>query len=137
MQYRLTNGWNYTTGKLLKWEQTEWVLTIDTNNQGGNFVQKHKAIEFDLVGEQSATKYYPNHLSRLKQVEKLLCLKSQPVFLGSSHNAQRPQQKKRYFGGGGGALRDEPKNGCEGVYKLNGANHLIFQAEFPVFPCKW
>ena len=33
-------------------------------------MQKHKTIKFDVVGEKSATKYYPNHLSRLKRVEK-------------------------------------------------------------------
>ena len=82
---------------------------IETNHPDGNLVQKYKAKEFDVVGEQAATKYYPNHLSRLKRVEKLHCLKSQPMFskasqtevspskpfLGSSRTARRPQGKKR------------------------------------------
>ena len=42
------------TSVLLKWQG---VQTIDTNHPGGNPVRKHnKTIEFDVVGEQPATK---------------------------------------------------------------------------------
>ena len=98
-----------------------------------------------MVGEHFATKYYPNHLSRLKRVENHSpCFLKPPKLNGKvpfaavfSLVTQRstPTAEEALFWGG--ALRDGPKNGCEGVYKLNGANHLIFQAEFPVFPCKW
>ena len=33
------------------------MLTIYTNHPGGNSVRKHKAIEFEVVGELPATKY--------------------------------------------------------------------------------
>ena len=32
-----------------------WLIT--TAHPGGNFVRKYKTINFDLVGEQTATKY--------------------------------------------------------------------------------
>ena len=37
--------------------QNPGVLTIYKNHPGGNFVRKYKTIKFDLVGEQTATKY--------------------------------------------------------------------------------
>ena len=60
-----------------------------------------------MVGEHFATKYYANHLRRLKRVENHSpCFLKPPKtekspwqpFLASSRNAQRPQRKKRYFG---------------------------------------
>ena len=33
------------------------LLLITTADPGGNFVRKYKTIKFDLVGEQTATKY--------------------------------------------------------------------------------
>ena len=64
------------------------VLTIYTNHPGGNLLHKHKTVKFDVVGEQPATKYYPDQLNRLKRVEKLLCrrLKYQPMFSEASQS---------------------------------------------------
>ena len=33
------------------------LLSINTDNPGGNLMQKHKTIKFNVVGEQPATKY--------------------------------------------------------------------------------
>ena len=60
------------------------MLTIYTNHPGGNLKHKLKAVKFDLVGEQPATRYYPNQLNRLKREEKLHRLKSQPIFSKAS-----------------------------------------------------
>ena len=74
-----------------------WVLTIYTKHPGGNPVLKHKSVKFDVVGAQPATKYFPNQLNRLKRVEKLHRLKSQPIFLklpkrnGANHLIFQPK----------------------------------------------
>ena len=58
---------------------------------------KHKSVKFDVVGAQPATKYFPNQLNRLKRVEKLHRLKSQPIFLklpkrnGANHLIFQPK----------------------------------------------
>ena len=38
-------------------------------------MQKHETIKFDVLGKKSATKYYPNRLSRLERVAKNALLK--------------------------------------------------------------
>ena len=44
-------------------------------------MHKHKTMKFDVVVERPVTdNVYPNHLNRLKRVEKLHPLKSQPMF---------------------------------------------------------
>ena len=54
---------------------------IDTNQTTGNLVHKHKTMKFDVVVERPVTdNVYPNQLNRLKRVEKLHPLKSQPMF---------------------------------------------------------
>ena len=49
---------------------------------GGNLVRQHKTTKFDIKGEQTTTLYkvYQNRLNRLKRVEKLHRLQSQPIF---------------------------------------------------------
>ena len=43
------------------------VLTINTDNPGGNLVQKYKTIKFNLVGEQPAAKYPHISVTDLKE----------------------------------------------------------------------
>ena len=63
-------------------------LTIYTNHPGGNLVQKHKTITFDVVGERAASYIVsPNQRYRLQRLEKWIRLKSQPSFL------KRPKRK--------------------------------------------
>ena len=61
-------------------ERHQGVLTIYTNQPGGNLVHKHKTVRVDEVGERTATKYIQKQLNRLKRVENLTHLISQPVF---------------------------------------------------------
>ena len=65
------------------------MLTVYSNHPGGNLVHKLKAVKFDLVGEQLATRYFPNQLNRLKRVEKLHRLKTQPIFSEASQTEWR------------------------------------------------
>ena len=65
------------------------MLTVYSNHPGGNLVHKLKAVKFDLVGEQPATRHYPNQPNRLKRVEKLHRLKSQPIFSKASQTEWR------------------------------------------------
>ena len=39
------------------WIVTAGVVTIYTNNPGGNLAHKHKTIKFDVVGERPAMEY--------------------------------------------------------------------------------
>ena len=55
------------------------VLNIYKNLPGGNHVQKHKTKDIEVVGE-----VYANQLNKLKREEKLLRLKSQPIFSEAS-----------------------------------------------------
>ena len=43
------------------------LLAINTDNPGGNLVQKHKTIKFNVVGEQTATKYPQISVTDLKE----------------------------------------------------------------------
>ena len=65
------------------------MLTVYSNHPGGNLVHKLKAVKFDLVGEQLATRYFPNQLNRLKRVEKFHRLKTQPIFSEASQTEWR------------------------------------------------
>ena len=65
-------------------ERHQGVLTIYTNHPGGNLVHKHKTVRADEVGEQTATKYIQKQLNRLKRVENLTHLISQPIFAEAS-----------------------------------------------------
>ena len=65
------------------------MLTTYTNHLGENLVHKLKAVKFDKVGEQPATRYYPNQLNRLIRVEKLHRLKSQTIFSEASQTEWR------------------------------------------------
>ena len=118
---------------------------IETNHPDGNLVQKHETIKFDVVGKKSATKYYPNHLSRLERVAKNALLKVKAhvfwsfpsgivffatVFILVTQRSTPTTEEALFWRG---ALRDEPKKGCEGDYKRNGANHLIFQPDISCF----
>ena len=51
------------------------IVYIYTNHPGGILVDK-----LDVVGEQPASKYYPNQLNRLNKVEQLHRLKLQSIF---------------------------------------------------------
>ena len=54
---------------------------VQTNHQGRKLLCKQITIKFDGVGEKPAIKNTnPNLLNRLKRVEKLRHLKSQPMF---------------------------------------------------------
>ena len=58
---------------------------ICTNYPGWNLVRtRYKTLNFDVVREQPATKFYPNQLNRLRRVNKLYCLKSHPCLLNLS-----------------------------------------------------
>ena len=54
---------------------------IEKNTTMEIFVHKHKPVKFN-IGENGVLKVhvYPNQLSRLKRVEKLHPLQSQPIF---------------------------------------------------------
>ena len=43
------------------------LLAINKDNPGGNLVQKHKTIKFNVVGEQPATKYPQISITDLKE----------------------------------------------------------------------
>jgi len=60
------------------------IVDIYTHHPGGILVHKHNTIKFDVVGEQPATKYYPNQLNRLRRVEKLHRLKLRSIFSEAS-----------------------------------------------------
>ena len=48
---------------------------------GGNLMHKHKAKKFIRVGRTTRYKVYSNQLNRLKKVQKLIRLKSQPIVI--------------------------------------------------------
>ena len=67
------------------------VLTIKTDNPGGNLVQKHKTIKFNVVGEQPATKYPKSALQTWKSRKIASSQITDHIFTKLPHMAQMAQ----------------------------------------------
>jgi len=83
------------------------VLTIYKNHPVGNFRLKHYTIDSDVAGEGEGIAIRYIHISYGDW---------------TSRKIASPQITDHIYW-------SSPK--------WNGANHLIFKLEFPVFPCKW
>ena len=83
------------------------VLIIYTRwKSGGNLVHKHKTTKFDVVGERPAS----NSITKSTEQTKKSGKSASPQITSPCFLSKLPKRK--------------------------GGNHLIFQQEFPVFPCK-
>ena len=80
----------YTFHSFLVEVQTKaGVLTIYPNHAGQNLVHKHKTEKLTWWEKNPLQSQHPDQLNRLKRVEKLHCLKTQPMFSETSQTEWR------------------------------------------------